>query len=349
MIGDVPARDVRRALLDRADALLRARRSAGRVTSNCRNDGDAWTQRCASMTLENRPTTPFEPGGTVAARSSITAYGSTPRRRASSTSARQNPSRNQRIVSPQRNPIPSSIHWSGHGVAQRAEPARPGRSAAGRRATACCQNVPPTTVSRARGDAPEPDERQLGVRAADDDGRARRRGRSAAAAAGVTSPITVPGSTTSGNTARSHAAHGDDLVGPRPAPRSNMPELAPHDGSVAKRPLSRWSTQSLSIVRCAVALDHPGSCAWSHRSRGGDVIDDPVAARSRRCAGRPRWRSAPATRRPLASRRSGTPTARGRRRRTGRCPRACSWRLTAATIAGDPRRAPQRLATCRRR
>ena len=46
-------------------------------------------------------TTPPEPAGIWAAASSMTTYGSTPRRRASAVSASQNASRNHRMLMPQ--------------------------------------------------------------------------------------------------------------------------------------------------------------------------------------------------------------------------------------------------------
>ena len=57
------AGDVGGRLLDRPDALLDTGGPGWVVMSNCTNDGDAWTQRRASMTLEKMPRTPLEPGG----------------------------------------------------------------------------------------------------------------------------------------------------------------------------------------------------------------------------------------------------------------------------------------------
>ena len=53
------------------------------------------------MTFEKIAVIPSDPGGTLAAASSITTYVSTPRRPASARSSSQNASRNQRIAIPQ--------------------------------------------------------------------------------------------------------------------------------------------------------------------------------------------------------------------------------------------------------
>ncbi len=69
--------------------------------SNCTKAGDAWIQRLACITFEKMPSTPFEPGGTAAARSARRSYTSTDRSAARSTSSAQNASRNQRSVRPE--------------------------------------------------------------------------------------------------------------------------------------------------------------------------------------------------------------------------------------------------------
>ena len=94
-----------------------------------------------------------------------------------------------------------------------------------------------------------------------------------AAAAGVTVPITVPGSVTAGRIAGGMpqiAAISADQV--RSA-RRNIPELDPQDGSVACTPDSRVAIQSLSMPRPAVAPRMSGRCRASQRSRAGVVID----------------------------------------------------------------------------
>ncbi len=75
--------------------------AAGSPMSNCRNDGLACTHRRAFIRLDMMASTPPEPGGTCAAASSMTTYGSTPRARAAATSPSQNASRNQRMLMPQ--------------------------------------------------------------------------------------------------------------------------------------------------------------------------------------------------------------------------------------------------------
>ena len=174
----------------------------GSVMSNCMNDGEACTQRCAFMTFEKTPMTPFDPGGTVDASSSITTYGSTPRRRASSTSRPQNPSRNHRIVSPHRNPMPSTIHWPG--TAWHSVRSRPCGSMSGwSTVTACCQNVPPTTASVCGASRPSPT-RASWVSAPPTTTGVPCASPVSAAASCETSPHTVPDSRTGGNTAGSN-------------------------------------------------------------------------------------------------------------------------------------------------
>ncbi len=75
--------------------------AAGLPRSKPANDGLACTQRRAFIRFDMIAITPPDPGGTCAAASSMTAYGSTPRRRASATSGSQNASRNQRMLMPQ--------------------------------------------------------------------------------------------------------------------------------------------------------------------------------------------------------------------------------------------------------
>ncbi len=93
-----------------------------------------------------------------------------------------------------------------------------------------------------------------------------------AAARRVTPPSTVPGSRTGGKTSggNSHSSMiSRDHVR---AARSNMPELDPHDGSVANSPDRRASTQSLSIVTWATRSRTSGSWATIHSSRAGEVM-----------------------------------------------------------------------------
>ena len=53
----------------------------------------------------------------------------------------------------------------------------------------------------------------------------------------------------------------------------NMPELDPQEGSVACSPVSRYTIQSLSMPRLAVAARMSGRCRASQRSRAGEVMD----------------------------------------------------------------------------
>ena len=62
---------VGRGLLDRPDALLLAAAGRGRRCRSRGSQGAVCTQRFASITFENRPTTPFAPGGTDIAASSM--------------------------------------------------------------------------------------------------------------------------------------------------------------------------------------------------------------------------------------------------------------------------------------
>ena len=68
------------------------------------------------------------------------------------------------------------------------------------------------------------------------------------------------------------------------ARRSKRLELDPDEGSVTKRPVSRVSTQSLSIPTCAIRSKIAGSWARIHRKRAGEVIatQSPPCSKMRR-------------------------------------------------------------------
>ena len=94
-----------------------------------------------------------------------------------------------------------------------------------------------------------------------------------AAARAVTPPSTLPGSRTGGKTAVGKSTSSMISRDQVRAARSNMPELDPHDGSVANSPDSRARTQSLSIVTWATRARTSGSWAMIQSRRAGEVID----------------------------------------------------------------------------
>ena len=82
-------------------------------------------------------------------------------------------------------------------------------------------------------------------------------------------------------TPRAAAQTARDVRRPAPVGQRNMPELDPQDGSVTCLPLSRYTIQSLSMPRLAVASSMPGWCRASQRNRAGVVIDTQSPPRRR--------------------------------------------------------------------
>jgi len=165
--------------------------------------------------------------------------------------------------------MPSSIHSPGvtwHSVRSRASGSIMGSPSS----TVFCQNVPPTTVYSSRP-APAPSSPSW-VSAPPATTAVPARSPVASAAAPLTSPTTVPGSTTGGSTAAGspHRAMMDGDQ--RRSARVNMPELEPQEGSVTCWPVSRYTIQSLSMPRRSVALRMSGRCRASQRSRAGAVM-----------------------------------------------------------------------------
>jgi hypothetical protein len=134
-----------------------------------------------------------------------------------------------------------------------------------------CQNVPPITVVAPGSVIPRPTRASwvsappitTGVPGARPASRA---------AASVTSPATVPGSSTGGSVAASTPHRALSSGDHARRARSNIAELDPTDGSVMWRPVSRYTIQSLSMPSMATRAKSSGSWRASHRSRGGAVI-----------------------------------------------------------------------------
>ena len=166
--------------------------------------------------------------------------------------------------------MPSSIHSPGitwHSVRSRIRGSMSGSASS----TVFCQNVPATTVYSSRwAPAPSrpswvsPPPAATGVP-----------GRSpvSPAAAALTSPTTVPGSTTGGKTPAGRPLSAGMVCDQRRLASENMPELDPQEGSVTCSPVSRYTIQSLSMPRLAVAARMSGRCRASQRSRAGEVMD----------------------------------------------------------------------------
>ncbi len=94
-----------------------------------------------------------------------------------------------------------------------------------------------------------------------------------AAAAAVTPPTGEPGSRTSGTIVAGRPTQSSTSGDQVRRARSNRFELEPADGSVTKRPVNRYSTQSESMPMWAIERKTSGWWSRIHQKRAGEVIE----------------------------------------------------------------------------
>ena len=290
------------------------------------NDGAACTQRLACITFEKTPTTPLAPCGTARGELVHQPVGVDP---ASGRALAPRRRRTRRGTSASRGRVEADAlhHPVAVGARGRACAAAPsGRSPGVSSTTVCCQNVPPTTVTLPGSVTPIPTSPSCVSAPPTTTGVACREAGLGRRRRGHLAPITVPGASHRREDRRVEAADLDHLV--RPGARGEVEhpraraerrvgdELArePREDPVAEHADVRGGGEHLGLVR------------GDPQEAGGRGDRDPVAGAPVDPLGVARLDQPPAPRPRRASRRSGTPTARARRRPTAPCPRACWWR-----------------------